>query len=373
MQEYNFYKHLHVIWTDDDTRILDGISERELKEKFLRYRHRGYIDSSKWEDRTWRIIGEKKTVVICFDFTEKECSTYAELNHDAVLQEDARLFVILGMEKYGTRELEDLWKKTKKVLRLVKFGQTPEGVFQNETLMQPRNCPELMDFFRIFQPYGYKEMIRNLEEYMEEHLFPNMGLLRIHYQAMFRLEKALQKLKEKQQSQEACRILAYMHTMRYIPMKTDVLCALSDVSIKKIGEKMYLCDPRGIFQDILLSVELEREIREVIKAEITPSDFVNDLEKVYHAVSGSYYCIRTDEQLAERYGKRTLTDENLLQEGELIRLSLPIIRLLSIIIGAAYTENPEVFLRIAELPVTLEVKEWRIHTEKALLAEKLER
>lgn len=372
MQEYNFYKHLHVVWADDDTRILDGISEKELKEKFLRYRHRGYIDSSKWEDRTWRIIGEKKTAVICFDFTEKECNAYAELNHDAVLQEDARLFVILGMGKYGTRELEDLWKKTKKVLRLVKFGQTPEGVFRNETLMQPRNCPELMDFFRIFQPCGCNEIIRNLEKYMEEHLFPNMGLLRIHYQAMFRLEKALRELKEKQQNPEVCRILAYMHTMRYIPMKTDEFCTLSDVFIRKIGEKTYLCDPHGILRDIPLSVELEMEIREVIQTDIIPSDLVNDLESVYHTVSSSYYCIRTDEQLAERYGKRTLTDENLLQEGELIRLSLPIIRLLSIIIGAAYTENPEVFLRIAELPATLEVKEWRIHTEKALLAEKLE-
>lgn len=372
MQEYNFYKQLRVVWSDDDTRILDGVSERELKEKFLRYRHRGYIGPCRWDDRVWKIIGEKRTAGICFDFTGKECNTYAKFNHGAALQEDARLFVILGMEKYGTRELEDLWKKTKKVLKLTAFGQHPEHVMENEMLMQPRNCPELMDFFRIFQPYGYNEIIRNLEEYMEKHLFPNIGLLKIHYQAMFRLEKALQDLKEKKNTPEAGRILAYMHTMRCIPIKTSEFCALVGTSVEKREKNAYLYDPQGILRHMPFPAGLELELGEAVKADITPSGLVNDLEKVYHAVSGSYYCIRTDEQLAERYGKRCLTDENRLQEGELIRLALPMIRLLSIIVGMAHTDHPELFLKTAKLPVTLEAKEWQIHTEKALLAEKLE-
>jgi len=376
MQEYNFYKQLHVVRADDETRIIErGISERELKEKFLRYKHRGYIGSCQWNDKNWKIIGEKRTANICFDFSAKECAAYEKQKEGAMLSEDFRLFAVLGMEKYGTQELEDLLRRTKKVLRLTKFGQIPDGIFQNTTLMQPRNCPEMTDFFRIFQPYQYEATINSLVEYMEQHLFPNIGLLRIHYQAMFRLEKELKMLVVKQSCSDAAYVLAYMHLMRHIPMKTSKFCTLSEDSIQKEGNQTYLCNPCAQIRNTPLSEELEAEIRKVIsiKRKTHPINLIEALETVYHALHGNgYHCIRTDEQFAERYGQRTLSDENLLNTGELIKLTLPIIRLLSIIIGTAYTEQPEEFLKIADLPVTLDTEAWRFHTEKALLAEKIE-
>lgn len=377
MQEYNFYKQLHVVRTDDKTRIVErGISERELKEKFLRYKHRGYIGACQWNDKNWKIIGEKRAAHISFDFSTKECAVYEKQKEDTMLSEDFRLFAVLGMEKYGTQELEDLLRKTKKVLRLTKFGQMPERIFQNTTLMQPRNCPEITDFFRIFQPYQYEIIINNLIEYMEQRLFPNIGLLRIHYQAMFRLEKELKQLVTKQNISEAEYILTYMHMMRVIPVKTHEFCDLSETCIQKDGNRTYLCNTGGQIQYISLSEELEAEIQKIIsiKKKPNPDYLVEALEKVYYILSrNSYHCIRTDEQLAERYGQRTLSDENLLKTGELIKLTLPIIRLLSIVIGAAYTKQPEEFLKIADLPVTLDTEAWRFHTEKALLAEKIER
>ena len=376
MEEYNFYKNLRVIWPDDHSRILDGVSEKELRAKFTRYQKKGYIGHCQWHDKKWKILGEKRVAWVSFDFTNKECERYAGQKESKQLQKDMRLFAILSMEKYGTRELEDILIRTKKVLRLTYFGNHPEGIFQDETLMQPRMCPELMDFFLIFKPYQHAAIIDRLVEYMERRLFPNLGLLRIHYQSMFRLEKELEVLESENAFSEAAILLAYIHFMRSIPLQTKEFCQIPENIITGKEDNLFLCDPSRESKQLLIPEPLIKDVRALltINAQVTLCKLAELLEEAYQILKRKrQYVICTDEQLAELYGKRTLSDTEFLHAGECLKLSLPVIRLLSIIAGKAKTQYPAEFLQTAKLPVELTEEVWILHTERAIIAEKMEK
>lgn len=373
MKGYNFYKNLRVIWPDDHSRILDGISEKELREKFKRYQKKGYIGHCQWHDKKWKILGEKRVAWVSFDFTKKECERYAGQKESEQLQEDMRLFAILSMEKYGTRELEDILIRTKKVLRLTDFGNNPEGIFQDETLMQPRICPELMGFFLIFKPYQHAVMIDKLVEYMEKKFFPNLGLFRIHYQSIFRLEKELEILEREEIFPEAAILLAYMHFMRNIPLQTKAFCQIPENITTGEGDEILLHDLCCPSKPILVPEPLIKDVKVLltINESLTPCKLVELLEEAYQILKKKYV-ICTNEQLAERYGKRTLADTEFLHAGECLKLALPMIRLLSVIAGKTKTQHPATFLKMTRLPVELTEEAWAIHTEKAIIAEKME-